>query len=382
VTFTAAGQGSIGPYQYRFWESTDGGATFTVVQDWSATATWTLPSTATTGSYLIIADVKTDPAATVRDAYTWMTFSIQTSVLTPATGVTLTPSLPSPQLVGTAVTFTAAGQGSTSYEYRFWQSTDGGATYTVVQDWSATAIWTLQGTAPAGSYLIIADVKSNPGATTRDAFTAMTYGIITTAVVPATGVTVSPSAPSPHVAGTAVTFTAAGQGGSGSYRYRFWLSPDGGATYTVAQNWSSTATWTLPATTAVGTYLVIADVTTDPTTTVRDAWTWMNYSVVATALAPATGVTLTASAPSPHTAGTAVTFTAAGQGSSGYLYRFWESADGGVTFTVVQDWSATATWTLPATAAVGTYQILADVKTDPAATVRDAYTWLDYVIVP
>jgi FtsP/CotA-like multicopper oxidase with cupredoxin domain len=381
VVFTAAGQGSSG-YQYRFWLSTDNGNTFSVVQDWSATATWTLAATNPAGGYVVLADVKTDPSSTLRDAYTAVTYVLQAGILAPATGVTLTASAPSPHVAGTAVTFTAAGQGSTSYQYRFWQSANGGLTFTMVQDWSATATWTLPATTPVGTYLIIADVKSNLSATVRDAYTWMNYAIVNAAIVPATGVTLTAGAPSPHVAGTGVIFTATGQGGSGGYRYRFWESADGGVTFTVVQDWSATATWTLPATTAVGTYLVIADVTTDPVSTIRDAYTWMSYAVVSTALAPATGVTLTPSLPSPQKTGTAVIFTAAGQGSSGYLYRFWLSADGGVTFTVVQDWSATATWTLPATTAVGTYQVIADVKTDPAASLRDAYTWANYSITP
>ena len=380
VAFTAAGQGSTG-YEYRFWLSPDNGATWTVVQDWSATDTWTLPSTTLEGDYVVLADVKTDPASTVRDTYTALVYTLQAGALSPATGVTLTASAPSPHLAGTAVTFTAAGQGSTSYLYRFWLSTDNGATFTVVQDWSVADTWTLPAATPVGTFLVIADVKSNAVSTVRDAYTWMNYAIVDVAVVPATGVTLTASAPSPHVAGTSVIFTAAGEGSTG-YRYRFWLSPDGGNTFSVAQNWSATATWTLPASTAVGTYLVVADVTTDPAGTVRDAYTWMSYAVVATALPPATGVTLTADSPSPHTAGTDVIFTAAGQGSTGYLYRFWLTSNGGLTFTTVQDWSTTATWTLPGTTGTGSYQVIADVKTDPASTLRDAYTWFDYVIIP
>jgi FtsP/CotA-like multicopper oxidase with cupredoxin domain len=380
VTFTAAGQGSSG-YQYRFWLSPDNGATWSVVQDWGAVDAWTLPATTPAGTWVVLADVKTDPASTTRDAWTFVSYSLDTAAVAPATGVTLTASAPSPHLAGTDVIFTAVGQGAATYQYRYWLSADGGTTWTMTQDWSPTATWTLPGTTPVGAYLVVADVKSNASATTRDAWTWMSYAIVDTAIVPATGVTLTASPGSPAVAGTAVTFTASGQGSTG-YRYRFWLSADGGASWVVAQDWSAGATWTLPSTTPVGTYLVVADVTTDPTGATRDAWTWMSYAVTATALAPATGVVLTASQPSPQIAGTAVVFSAAGQGSTSYQYRFWLSADAGVTFSLVQDWSGTATWTLPATTAAGTYQVVADVKTDPASLLRDAYAWLDYTIVP
>jgi FtsP/CotA-like multicopper oxidase with cupredoxin domain len=378
VIFTAAGQGSTG-YQYRFWLSPDNGTTWAIVQDWSASATWTLPTTTAAGSYVVLADVKTDPAATLRDAYTWVIYTLQSGINAPATGVTLTASPPSPQLAGTAVIFTAAGQGSTGYQYRFWLSPDNGTTWAVVQDWGTAATWTMPATTAIGNWLVIADVRTNTG-TLRDAYTWMNYAIVSTAVTPATGVTLTASAPSPQLVGTSVLFTAAGQGSTTGYRYRFWISPDNGTTYTLAQDWSASATWTMPGTTPVGTYVIVADVTTDPVATTRDAWTFTTYSVVAAALPPATGVTLTANATSPQAAGTPVIFTAAGIGSTSYLYRFWQSTDGGLTFTVVQDWSATATWTLPGTAVPGTYQIIADVKSDPAATLRDAYTWLNFVI--
>ena len=316
-----------------------------------------------------------------RYSYDYNGNRVGTTIIIPATGVTLTPSLPSPQAPGTAVSFTAAGQGSSGYQYRFWLSPDNAATWAVVQDWSATDTWTLPSTTAAGSYVVLADVKTNTATTLRDTYTALVYTLGTDFPAPATGVTLTPSLPSPQVPGTAVIFTAAGQG-STNYQYRFWLSPDNGATWAVVQDWSTTDTWTLPSTTGAGSYVVLADVKTMPGPTPRDAYTAIIYTLGTGLPPPATGVTLAASAPSPHTAGTDVTFTAAGQGSTGYLYRFWLTSDGGQSFTVVQDWSSTATWTLPGTTGTGAYQVIGDVKTDPLSPARDAYTWFDYVIIP
>ena len=151
---------------------------------------------------------------------------------------------------------------------------------------------------------------------------------------------------------------------------------------TVSGGSLATQTWTLAGTRPAGDYRIIADVRTDPNKATRDAFAYMTYSLVAPAPSPATGVTLTTNVTSPQIVGTDVVFTAQGQGSSGYLYRFWLTSDGGVTFSIVQDWSATATWTLPSTTAAGTYQVIADVKTDPYSNLRDAYTWMDYVIAP
>ncbi|HEX7622907.1 MAG TPA: kelch repeat-containing protein, partial [Anaeromyxobacteraceae bacterium] len=156
----------------------------------------------------------------------------------PATGVTLTPSLPSPQAVGTPVVFTAAGQGSVGYEYRFWLFSNG--VWNIVQDYGAAATWTLPSTTVLGDYSVAVWVRTNPSVD-MDAQVVVPYHV---GNLPATGVTLTPSLSSPQVVGTPVVFTAAGQGSSG-YEYRFWLSsPTTG--WNVVQEYSPSATWTLP----------------------------------------------------------------------------------------------------------------------------------------
>jgi cell wall-associated protease len=123
----------------------------------------------------------------------------------PATGVTLTPSQASPAPQGTAVTFTAQGQ--SGYQYQFWQLFQ--ARWTIVQPWSAASTWTLPGTA-IGGYQVVVEVRTNPAGGT-DAKTTVSFQI---GNAPATGVTLLPSLASPQPAGTAVTFTAQGQGSS------------------------------------------------------------------------------------------------------------------------------------------------------------------------
>jgi len=55
------------------------------------------------------------------------------SVIPPATSVTIIPSSPTPHTQGTAVVFTAAGQGSINYDYRFLRYN--GVSWTVVQNY-------------------------------------------------------------------------------------------------------------------------------------------------------------------------------------------------------------------------------------------------------
>ena len=65
----------------------------------------------------------------------------------------------------------------------------------------------------------------------------------------------APSPASPQAPGASVLFTAAAGGGSGTPEYQFWLH--NGTSWSIAQAYSTTATWTwntsgLP----TGTYLV------------------------------------------------------------------------------------------------------------------------------
>jgi hypothetical protein len=166
-------------------------------------------------------------------------------------------------------------------------------------------------------------------------------------------------------AGSTVTFTAAGSGAGGGavYSYRFWFFDGNG--WTMAQDYSTVATWTwaIPVIQVPGLYGVQVDVRTNATVT-RDATNSLNYTV--NAVPPATGATLVATPPTSSAAGTAVLFTAQGTGSvAAYEYQFW--LFDGLTWSMVQDWSLTPTWTwnIPATGSSGAYTVEALVRTSP-----------------
>ncbi len=60
---------------------------------------------------------------------------------------------------------------------------------------------------------------------------------------PMTGVTLSADKVAPQLPGTTVTFTAAGTGGVAPYSYKFLLTSNNWATYTIVQDWSTSPTW-------------------------------------------------------------------------------------------------------------------------------------------
>jgi len=338
INFTATGHGSnTTTYLYRFYLN---GA---VVQNGYGN-TWTLPATTPAGTYAVGVVVSTDPTVWWQTEAS-LSFTIGPPTTTPATSVTLTANLTSPQQVGTAVTFTAAGHGSntSNYIYRFYF---GGA---VVQNGPGNT-WTMPASTQAGTYSVGVVVSADP--TVWWQTEATLPFTINPAPTPATSVTLTASLVSPQMAGTAVTFTAVGHGSNTSnYIYRFYL---GGV---VVQNGPGN-TWTMPASTQAGTYSVGVVVSADPT-----VW-WQTEATLPFTInpvpTPATSVTLTASLASPQMAGTAVTFTAAGHGSntSNYIYRFYLNG------AVIQNGSS-STWIMPASTSAGTYAVGVVVSADP-----------------
>jgi FtsP/CotA-like multicopper oxidase with cupredoxin domain len=284
-------------------------------------------------------------------------------VTAPATGVTLTPDIVSPQLSGTPITFTAAASGGAEpYQYRFWVNS--GTGFNIVQDYSTAGTFPWVPSA-AGAYDILVDARSAGSTAFREASTKLFYYQITPAA--ATGVTLTPNAASPQPLGTPITLTAAGQGGSGTYEYRFWVNSGSGFSMVRDYSAANTYNWT-PA--ATGAYDILVDVRSAGSTASREALTKLFYYQIVTP--PATGVTLTPDLASPQAPSTPITFTAAGQGGTGtYEYRFWVNSGSG--FSIVQDYSAVSTfpWT---PAATGAYDFLVDVRNAGSTAFREAFT--------
>jgi hypothetical protein len=255
VTFTAQGQGSPFPYQYRFWFRNATAPSWTLVQNWSSSATWTMPGTTAAGTYYVWADVRVS-LTSAGDAATTLAYVVNPNAK--ATGVTLSPNLASPQRVGTAVQVTALGQGATGpYYYRLSWRSKTATSWTLASDWSTTNVFVLPATAAAGDYYVWADVRTN----TSGAADASITIAFTIAPPMATGVTLAPDLPSPQRAGTLVTFNAQGQG-STYYEYRFWFRSASATSWTVIQNWGTASSWQMPITTLAGNYYVWVDVRT------------------------------------------------------------------------------------------------------------------------
>ena len=376
VTFTAAGSGGGGSYDYEFYLLAPGG-NWVKKQAYGNGASWNWSTTGlSAGTYQVkvwMKDAGTSPAVGYD---TFQSINFVLSAPPAATGITVTTDKASPQPTGTTITFTAAGSGGTgSYEYRYYLLPPGGS-WAQKQAYSSTPTWTFDTTGlAAGTYIVETAVRTAGSSSNVDYYKNTTIVVTTNST---TGLTVSTNKTSPQVAGTSVTFTASGSGGSGSYEYRYYLLPPGG-TWTLKQAYSSTANWTFDTTgLAAGTYTVETAVRTAGSSSDVDVYKNTSF-VVSTNVT--TGLTVSTDKTSPQAAGTSVTFTASGSGGSGsYEYRYYLLPPGG-TWTLKQAYSSTPTWTFDTTGlAAGTYTVETAVRTAGSGSSVDVYKNTTFVV--
>ncbi|ADI85769.1 M6 family metalloprotease domain-containing protein [Geobacter sulfurreducens] len=384
VTFTASGSGGTGSYEYEFYLLAPGTSTWVKKQAYSSTATWAWSTSGlAAGTYQVCAFARTagTSPAIGYDTYKVITFTL--NALPPATGVTLTPSVASPQNVATSVTFTAAGAGGTgSYEYEFYTLAPGSKAWVKQRAYSSTTAWAWNTAgAKAGTWQVCVWTKS---AGTAPRYGYDTYKIITytlNALPATTSVTLTPSVASPKTIGTAVTFTAAGAGGTGSYEYEFYTLAPGSKTWVKQRAYSSTATWAWNTTgLAAGAYQVCvwAKSANSGPAAGYDTYKVLTYELKSML------VSLTPSVASPQNVATSVTFTATGSGGSGsYEYEFYTLAPGATAWVKQRAYSSTATWAWnTAGAKAGTWQVCVWTKntgTSPA-TGYDSYALVTYTL--
>ena len=347
ITLTAAATGGTN-VQYKF-EVGTGTTTiaYTTLRDFgaSATAAWT-PTTAAAYTLRVTAREQGLPLVTVTKTLTY--------TITPAlTAVALAASPTSPRPINTSITLTATATGGASVQYQFQSGVASGetTTWTTLQAYGATATYTWK-PATAASYSLRAMAREGASGTPVTSAVA-TYLITPT---PPTAVTLAASPVSPQPVNTAITLTAAATGGS-TVQYKFEVGKGTTTiTYTTLQDYSTsaTATWT-PTTAAAYTLRVTAREKTLPGTTVNKT---LSYTIT-----PAlTAVALAASPAAPQAINTSITLTATATGGASVQYQFQSGVASGetTTWTTLQAYGATATYTWkPATAASYSLRALA-----------------------
>jgi hypothetical protein len=251
VTFTAGASTCANP-EFRFWYQAPGG-TWTVVQDYSSSATlsWNSAGLAT-GTYNFDVWVRQMGSAATEQTFAFVAYTLTARLA--CAGAGLTPDKVSPQQSGTIVTFTATSTTCSTPLYRYWSQAPGGG-WVIARDYSLspTYAWNTAGLA-AGVYNIDVWVLQNGSAVAEESAAVVPYTL--SAAVPCTTANMTPDKASPQAAGTTVTFTATSAACS-QPTYRFWVQAPGGV-WTIAQDYSTTATFAWSTTgLAAGSYNVL-----------------------------------------------------------------------------------------------------------------------------
>ncbi len=252
VMFTATATCPDAGPVYQFWVLAPAASSWTLAQAYSTSNTfsWSTAGKAP-GAYQVAVWARdaNSSGAFSNSFGTWDVAASRPYTLTSCTGVGLSAAPASTAAVGTTVTLTAAASGCPNPNpvYQFWVLAPGATSWTVVKAYSTsnTVSWSTAGKAP-GAYQVAVWARdaSSAGASgngfgTWDVAASRPYTVTT-----CTGVGLSASPASTTAVGTAVTFTATATGcANPSPVYQFWVLAPGASSWTVAQPYSTSSTF-------------------------------------------------------------------------------------------------------------------------------------------
>ncbi|HEY7285520.1 MAG TPA: hypothetical protein VH497_08765 [Vicinamibacterales bacterium] len=236
ITWTARVQGgTAGPIQYSFWRYSAATSTWTNVQPYSPseTFTWT-PTWTDAGDYTLQVWVRSNGSTAAYETYAGTNmFHIDRAT------VQVTTSTLFPAAVGTPVTWTAGvGDPSVTMEYQFFVYSSSTSQWTQVQAYSAqkTYLWTPVAVDTYGVQVWARQVGST---VTYDTFAST--GMLGIVSAPAQMVSLTTNTVLPAAAGTTIKWTAGATGGTAPLEYQFWRQ--NGGTWTMVQDYSSQNTY-------------------------------------------------------------------------------------------------------------------------------------------
>ena len=235
ITFAAATSGSTAPPQFK-WLTSDG-STWTTRQDWSTSSSFTWTPGSANPNYTVGVWVR-DSGSTVDAPSPSLSAYMPFPIVQPLALSSLSANLPSPQMAGTSVTFTASAVGGTApYQYKWLVSN--GSTWTVGQSWSASSTFVWTPSSANVNYSVGVWVRSATSTAdapdNANAGSSMPFSI-TAPPGKVSVISLTANKAAPQAAGTKIIFTASASGAS-SYEFKWWLF---NGTWTIVQDWSST----------------------------------------------------------------------------------------------------------------------------------------------
>jgi hypothetical protein len=296
------------------------------------------------------------------------TFSAEVSTTDPVTTLALsgvTTSVPAPQGLGTSVVFSASTTGGVAPPQYKWRVSDG-STWRVAQDWSTASIFTWTPTTANPNYTVSVWARSATSSVDAPDNPASSANIPFPIFQSLTLTSLNSNVPSPQPVGTTVQFTASAVGGTSPYQFKWLVST--GTSWTVAQDWSASSTfsWTPTAANAnysVGVWVRSAGNATDAPENSSSGTT------ISFAITPATVTitSLTSNKAAPELVNSKIMFSATASGAAVIQYK-WLVFDG-ATWWTAQDWSANNKFSWTPLAANPDYQV--QVRAQNAANVTD-----------
>ncbi len=395
VTVGATSNGCPNP-QYEFWIKGPGASSFTDVQPYgsSSTFTWSTGGQAS-GTYTINVWAKdASSPGTFSNAFgTWDAYNATSSYsLTPVpcTGVGESASPAGAAKAGVMVTVTATAVGCPGPQYEFWILAPGAALYTLAQGYSnsPSLSWSTSGLAP-GTYRVnvwVRDASSmglNSNASgSYDAYDADLYYTLSVGC-PSASVSATPA--DGAMVGTNVSLTASAPG-CPNPQFEYWALYPGASLYTLVQAYTTSATLMWPtAQLPIGTYRLNVWVRdgSGPGVYGNASGTYDAYD--ASLYYPLTSgcpsVSLTGSPPGGSMIGGIATFTARSPGCANPQYEYWVLYPGASLYTLVRQYGSSGTLSWPTSQlAPGTYRVNVWVRngSGPGAYSNSSGSWDAY----
>ena len=275
--------------------------------------------------------------------------------------VALVSNVAAPQAVSSTIVWTAVPTGGTGpFVYKWFISNDAGGSWTETGPFASSNQLTWTPTAVNANYRIAVWVTraSNTSGNAEAESKSATFAITDSRV---TGVTLTSNLASPQSVSTPIQWTATPTGGSGAIVYMWFISNDGGASWTETGSWaaSNQMTWT-PS--AVGANYRVAVWAKRAGSAGGDAEAEAKSGTFAIIDRPVTGLAVTADLPAPQEVSSTIVWTATPIGGSGALVYKWFVSLDGATWNAVGSWTSSNQFAWTPDVANANYRVSAWVK--------------------